>query len=137
MKKFIAIVFLFFATANISFGSQVDYQRIYRELDVPTFSYIHNIDPGQYAECQGNTWSPYPLFRLTSPLYFKTITIDPGYYTLTPREYRGNYYLLFKESGLVKYIVPVYEKSFVPEYFYEEHLPKAKLSFSQKCSKSL
>lgn len=131
MKKFIFIAFLFFTAGNASLGSQVDYQRIYRELEVPSFSYVHNIDPGQYFECKGSTWSPYPLFRLNAPLFFKSITIAPGYYTLTPRAYKGDYYILFKESGLVKYIVPVYEKSFVPEYFYEEHVPKPKLTFSQ------
>ena len=118
-------------TANAVFSKDFDYERVYRELEVPTFSYMHNIDPEQYFECQGYTWSPYPLFRLNTPLYFKSITIQPGYYNLTPREYKGNQYLLFKEAGIVRHIIPVYDKNFVPEYFYAENLPKAKLSISQ------
>lgn len=131
MKKILLIAVLLLSL-NPSFSSEIDYQRIYRELDVPMFSYVHNIDPGQYYDCKDNTWSPYPLFRLNSPLFFKSITIEPGYYQLTPREYKGSHYVLFKESGLVKYIIPVYNKDFVPEYFYESHLPQPKLTFSQK-----
>ena len=132
MKKFIFTLCLLCLTANTVSAKDFDYQQVYRELEMPNFSYIHNIDPEQYSENQGFTWSPYPLLRLTSPLYFKNISIEPGYYNLTPREYKGKHYMLFKESGLVKYIVPVYDKNFVPEYFYEENLPKARLTFGQK-----
>ena len=63
---------------------------------------------------------------------FKTITIEPGYYVLTPREYNGKWYMLFKEAGRIKYILPVYERDIVPVMFYEENLPKPKLSPTQK-----
>lgn len=132
MKKIIFTILIIFLSLNKSFAQDFDYMQIYRDLEVPNFSFVHNIDPGQYYEMKGMTWSPYPLFRLNSPLHFKSITIPPGYYNLTPREHKGSYYILFKESGLVRFIIPVYEKDFVPEYFYEEHLPKPKLSFTQK-----
>lgn len=132
MKRFILTVFLVFFCAKAGFCADFDYQKVYRELEGANFSYLHNIDPDQYFECKGYTWSPYPLFRLNSPLYFKNISIEPGYYNLTPRENQGRTYILFKQLGLVKYIIPVYKKDFVPEYFYEENLPKAKLTFGQK-----
>lgn len=115
-----------------AFCDDFDYQKTYRDLEMANFAYMHNIDPDQYFECKGFTWSPYPLFRLNSPLFFKNITIEPGYYNLTPREHDGKWFILFKESGLVKYIVPVYKKDFVPEFFYEENLPQPKLTFGQK-----
>lgn len=132
MKRFILIIFLMFFCVKPAFCTDFDYQKVYRDLDIANFSYMHDIDPDQYFECKGFSYSPYPLFRLNSPLFFKTITISPGYYNLTPREYKGKDYMLFKESGIVKYIIPVYKKDFVPETFYEENLPKPKLTFGQK-----
>ena len=65
-------------------------------------------------------------------MYFKDIIIEPGYYLLTPREHKGSWYILFKEQGKVKYIIPVYNREIVPFGFYDENLPKAKLTPSQK-----
>ena len=113
-------------------AAQTDYEQIYRELEKPDFSYVHNIDPGEMYDIQHTSWSPYPLFRLTSPLYFKDITIEPGYYLLTPRQHKGNWYILFKEQGQVKYIIPAYNREIVPMGFYDENLPKQKLTPSQK-----
>lgn len=132
MKKFILTAFLFFLGSNLGFCSDFDYQKVYRELETAGFSYQHNVDPMQYYDYKDTTWSPYPLLRLKSPLYFKTITLEPGYYQLTPREHNGKDYILVKEAGFVKYIIPAYKKDFVPEFFYEEHLPKPKLTFGQK-----
>lgn len=141
MKRFllttILIILALTSAGSKGFCGGIDYQRVYRELEMPTFSYVHNIDPDQYYDCKGFSWSPYPLFRLNSALFFKNITIAPGYYSLTPREYEGNWYILFKESGLVKYIVPVFNKDFVPEYFYETHLPKPRLTFGQKVKQNI
>ena len=77
----------------------IDIEKMYRDLPVPDFKYMHNIDPGEYQDTMYSTWSPYPLFRLTAPLFFKTIAIEPGYYLLTPREHDGAWYILFKEAG--------------------------------------
>ena len=109
-----------------------DYAQIYNSLEVPTFSYLHDIDPEQYYDLKDATWSVYPLLRLISPIYFKTITIEPGYYLLTPREHEGNWFILFKQNGVVKYIIPVYERDYTPEMFYDEHIPKPKYTFAQK-----
>lgn len=137
MKKIILTIFLVVFGINAAFSYEPDYRQIYMDLQVPTFSYIHGIDPGQYYDNKNSTWSPYPLFKLSSPIYFKTIAIPPGYYLLTPTTYKGDEYLLFKEVGLVKYIIPVYKKEIVPEGFYESHLRQPKLRFSQQIEKNI
>ena len=109
-----------------------NYPQIYNDLEVPTFSYLHNIDPDQFYDMKDTTWSTYPLLRLISPIYFKNITIEPGYYLLTPREQDGKWYMLFKQNGIVMHIIPVYERDYTPETFYDEHIPKPKLTPSQK-----
>ena len=109
-----------------------DYAAIYNSLEVPTFSYLHDIDPDQYYDMKDTSWSIYPLLRLISPIYFKNVTIEPGYYLLTPREQNGEWYMLFKQNGVVKHIIPVYDRDYTPEMFYDEHIPKPKLTTSQK-----
>lgn len=131
MKKWFVILGLIIACTAAN-AKDVDYQQIYRDMEAPTLKFIHDIDPGEYYDTRNSTWSPYPLFRLTSPLYFKDIEIQPGYYLLTPREHDGNWYILFKEAGKVKYIIPVYDREIVPVMFYDDNLPKAKLAPSQK-----
>ena len=93
---------------------------------------IHNVDPDQYYDMKDTTWSVYPLLRLNSPIYFKTITVEPGYYLLTPREHDGDWFILFKQNGEVKYIIPVYDRDYTPEMFYDEHIPKPKYTWGQK-----
>lgn len=109
-----------------------DYAQIYNDLEVPSFSYLHDIDPDQYYDMKDTSWSVYPLLRLNSPLYFKNITIEPGYYLLTPREHNGDWFMLFKQNGVVKHIVPVIERDYTPETFYDEHIPKPKYTTAQK-----
>ena len=110
------------------YTGDVDVEQMYRDMPVPTLKYIHDIDPGEYQDTRYSTWSPYPLFRMTAPLYFKTIAIEPGYYLLTPREHDGNWYILFKEAGKIKYIVPCYKKEMVPADFYKNNLPQIKMT---------
>lgn len=136
MKRIVLILFLLFLSLNKSFAYEEDYRQIYIDMEVPTFSYVHGIDPGQYYDNKDAAYSVYPLFRLTAPIYFKTITIQPGYYALTPTEHKGSSYLLFKDNGLIKYTVPVYKKELVPEGFYESHLPQPKLTWMQRRSKA-
>lgn len=109
-----------------------NYADIYNNLPEPDFSYLHDIDPEQYYDMKDATWSPYPLIRLNSPIYFKSITVEPGYYLLTPREHEGEWFILFKQNGVVKYIIPVYERDYTPEMLYDEHIPKPKLTTAQK-----
>lgn len=117
--------------AEDEYIDDIDVEDMYRKLPVPDFKYVHNVDPGEYQDTMYSTWSPYPLFRLTSPLYFKTITIEPGYYLLTPREHEGNWYMLFKQAGRIKYIIPCYKKEMVPYGFYKNNLPQIKMTVPQ------
>lgn len=112
--------------------SQEEYQQIYRDLEVPTFRFHHDVDPDQYYDLKDAAWSPYPLMRLNSPIYFKSITIMPGYYLLTPRQYKGDWYILFKEAGKVKYIIPVFERNYTEAMYYETHLKEVDMKKSQR-----
>lgn len=109
-----------------------NYAKIYNDLEPADFAYMHDIDPDQYYDMKDATWAPYPLLRLNSYIYFKNIAVEPGYYLITPREHDGKWYMLFKQNGKVAYIIPVYERGLVPEMFYETHIPKPKLTRSQK-----
>lgn len=131
MKKLVVLFGILMFSLSVC-AKEVDHEQIYRDLEVPTHKYVHNIDPGEYYDTQNSTWTPYPLFRLTAPLYFKTIAIEPGYYLLTPREHKGDWYMLFKEGGKIKYIVPIYDREVVPLMFYDENLPKPQLTPTQK-----
>lgn len=131
MKRLLLILTLLLFGLS-SYADETNYEQLYRELEPANFSYVHDIDPGEMYDTEHTSWSPYPLFRLTSPLYFKKTTIEPGYYLLTPREHKGNWYILFKEAGRVKYIIPAYNREMVPFGFYDANLPKAKLTPSQK-----
>ena len=131
MKHVIITLILIIFGLNV-LAEETNFEQIYRDLEPADFSYVHDIDPGETYDVQNTSWSPYPLFRLTAPLFFKNTIIEPGYYLLTPREQNGNWYILFKEAGKVKYIIPVYNKELVPMGFYDDNLPKQKLTPSQK-----
>ena len=120
------------ASKTVEVKPTKNYSEIYNNLELAKHSYLHNIDPDQYYDMKDATWAPYPLLRLNSYIYFKDIAIEPGYYLLTPREYKGKWYLLFKQNGKVSHIIPVYERDITPEGFYERHLPQPKLTKAQK-----
>ena len=109
-----------------------NYSEIYNNLEPANFSYLHNIDPDQFYDMKDTAWSVYPLLRLNSAIYFKNQTIEPGYYLLTPREHKGKWYMLFKQNGQVIHIIPVYDRDYTPEKFYDKHIPKPKLKPAQK-----
>ena len=109
-----------------------DYAEIYNNLEPAKHSYMHDIDPDQFYDMKDTAWAPYPLLRLNSYIYFKDRAIEPGYYLLTPREHKDKWYLLFKQNGKVVHIIPIYERDITPEFFYEKHLPKPKLTRAQK-----
>ena len=134
MKRLLYLLLISFVLFSIPANAETDedYIEIYNNLMPAKFSFIHGIDPDQYYDMQSYAYTPYPLFRLNSPLYFKGTTIEPGYYLLTPREHDGDWYILFKENGKIKYYIPVYNRDIVPLGFYETHLPKPKLTFTQK-----
>lgn len=120
------------ADTNKTIGTKKDYVQLYNDLEPADFAYMHDIDPDQYYDIKDTTWAPYPLLRLNSYIYFKNQAIEPGYYLITPREHKGKWYMLFKQNGKVSHIIPVYERQMIAEDFYDTHLPKPKLTPSQK-----
>ena len=40
--------------------------------------------------------------------------------------------MLFKQNGQVVHIIPVYDRDYTPESFYDRHIPKPKLTKTQK-----
>lgn len=131
MKKIFIVLFVVLF-GSFALSKDVDYEQVYRDLQVPQHSYIHDIDPEETYDMNKAAWSPYPLLRLTAPIFFKNVTVQPGYYLLTPREHKGEWYMLFKEAGKIKYIIPVYDRDLVPEMFYDENIPKQKMTWSQR-----
>lgn len=103
MKKIIILSLLLLGLN--AHAKNVDYENVYRTLEVPTHSYVHNVDPGEFYDTQSSTWSPYPLFRIASPIFFKTIAIEPGYYALTPQRAQWQLVLYSKKPGKIKYII--------------------------------
>lgn len=110
-----------------SYGEE-DFQKIYDELEPANFEYIFGIDPYQAEEYTKYMFSPYPLLRTGVNFIFKETIIPPGYYLLTPRKYEGRTYVLFKEQGRVKYMIPAYNVDLTTEEFYDENIPKPKMS---------
>ncbi len=132
---FIYIFFIAGAIAqneNISRINTDNYDEIYENIQEPDFKYIFGIDPKQTDEYQRYMFSPYPLFRTGVNLIFKSQTITPGYYLLTPREKNGKTYILFKDNGKVKYTIPIYKEELVPPNFYNEKLERKKPNAYEK-----
>ena len=134
-KNILAVLFLM--CLNLQAMADTDYAKLYESAQVPDFELVHNLDPYQNEDYQKYAWSPFPLFRLSSDVYFKNQTIPAGYYILTPRTIKGREYIFFKEAGLVKYIIPVVKKEMVPVDFYHSNLPTPKLTKWQKFTKSV
>ncbi len=98
-----------------------DYIKAYKNLKPVKVEFIHDEDPDEYYETQKIYFSPYPLIRLTQKLYYLDKIIEPGFYLLTPREYGGQRCVLFKQTGKIKYIVPIFEyKTIIPEFEYQK-----------------
>ena len=107
MNKILFIFILVFILENSCFAK--DYAKIFSDLPNIKVEYIESEDPDEYYDVKDYYFSPYPLLRLTRPMYVCDLTIQPGFYLLTPREYNGHKVILFKDNGKVKYVVPVYE----------------------------
>jgi len=112
------LLFSLFFNVNFALSKTYDYDEVYSKLEEADFEYIFGLDPHQADDYTKYMFSPYPLFRSGVNLIFKTKTIPPGYYLLTPREKNGKTYILFKENGRVSYTIPVYDEDIVPETFY-------------------
>ncbi len=128
----ICLFFSVFVLFNQKASAQDDFDTIYENLEEAPFEYIFGIDPYQSDEYTKYIYSPYPLFRSGVNLIFKSKKIPPGYYLLTPREKEGKTYILFKENGKISYVVPVYKTQNVYEGFYEDKIPQAQLTLTQK-----
>ncbi len=113
-------------------GEKETYDEIYEKLLPADFEYIFGIDPYQAEDYTKYMYSPYPLFRVGVPFIFKDIKIEPGYYILTPRKKGGRTYVLFKEQGRVKYLIPVYDVDVVDPLFYNQYIPERKKGFWEK-----
>lgn len=135
MKRFLLFLFLIFSSVSCVFAS-TDYASLYEQAKTPDFELVFNIDPYQNEDYQKYAYAPYPLFRLSSDVYFKKQTIPAGYYILTPREMKGQEYIFFKEAGKVKYIIPVVKKELVPIDFYHNNLPTPKYTKWQSFCKN-
>ncbi len=128
----ICLFFSVFVLFNQKANAQDDFDTIYENLEEAPFEYIFGIDPYQSDEYTKYIYSPYPLFRSGVNLIFKSKKIPPGYYLLTPREKEGKTYILFKENGKISYVIPVYKTQNVYEGFYEDKIPQAQLTLTQK-----
>lgn len=133
----LSVLFLFCAGIPAFSGEKETYEEIYQKLEMADFEYIFGIDPYQAEDYTKYMYSPYPLFRVGVPFIFKEIKIDPGYYILTPRKKGGRTYVLFKEQGRVKYLIPVYNIDLVSPTFYDQYIPERKKTVWQKiCEKT-
>lgn len=117
--------------------ADIDYDELYNNANSTPPKLMHNIDPFQDEDYLKYAWSPYPLFRTSSTLYFRDLTISPGYYTLAPRKLKGTDYIFFKELGKVSFIIPVAKKEMTPVGFYEKYVPTPKLTKWGKIRKDL
>ena len=131
MKKLL-LALLILASSQMQFAYCADNDSLY-EAAQPFESKLYNdVDPYQDEDTIKYSWSPYPLFRTSTDLYFKDITIPPGYYLLTPRNLKGRDFVLFKQNGKVEFIIPAVKKEATPINFYDANVPKIKLNGWQK-----
>lgn len=135
MKK-IFIIFTILLLAQSAFAAK-NYEKMYNETEVPQIKLMHDLDPYQDEDYFNYAWSPYPLFRTATTLYFKDITIPPGYYLLAARNIKNKDYIFFKANGKVKYIIPVAETELVLEESYKGKIPEKKLNKAQKTKKKI
>lgn len=138
MKRFFYILILLLFCTSV-YAKEADYISLYNSLEKPDFQLVHNLDPYQNDDYYKYAWSPYPLFRSISTLYFKELVIKPGYYLLTPRKIKGRHYVFFKQNGQVKFVIPVAKKEIIDPIFYVNRVPKPKETkwqkFKGKCSR--
>ncbi|GBF23501.1 hypothetical protein tpqmel_0905, partial [Candidatus Gastranaerophilus sp. (ex Termes propinquus)] len=132
MKRVLLIFIVALLALHSAAFAREDYEKIYEELQNANFEYVFGIDPWQSEDYTKYIFSPYPLLRTSVYFRLKEILIPPGYYLLTPREREGKDWVLFKESGRVRFIVPVFKTELVEPLFYEKHVPTPKKTKGQK-----
>ncbi len=112
MKKFLLILAVFFILFQINIPAIAEdsqYDEVYYNLAVPEITFENDVDPYEAEDNSQFHVSPYPLLRVSSTLVFKDIKIPANYYLISPRKINDSYYVLFKQGGKVKYIIPIYE----------------------------
>lgn len=131
MKKTILLLILLISGQLISFGANFHSLEVPSELvnistthpksqtekietiynkQIPCdIKFENDLDPYEQQDNYSYGMSPYPLIRTVMNLYAQKTTIPPGYYLLTPRKINGRTYMLFKQTGKVLFIVPVFE----------------------------
>ena len=134
MKKFLCLLIIIFTILPFCQNAvaEPDYEILYPNAEEADFRFMHDIDPYQDEDNFKYAWSPYLLFRTSSVFTFKSSTIPPGYYLLTPRQHNGKHWILFKQQGKVLYTIPVLRTEVVAPGFYKTHVPKPKKSGWQK-----
>ena len=131
MKRlFIYLTLILLSMSNLAYCE--DYDSMYDAAQPFSSRLFNDIDPFEDEDAIKYAYSPYPLFRTSAFLYFKDFSIEPGYYSLVPRKLKGEYYVLFKQGGKVKFIIPVVKKESTPIHFYEANVPKVHQTKMQK-----
>ena len=131
MKKIFLLSFLLILIQNICIA-ELDYESLYNKAEPFSSKLYNDVDPYEDEDALKYAWSPYPLFRSAANLYFKDFKIEPGYYILTPRNLKGKDYVLFKQNGKVKFIIPSAITEKTPLNFYEANTPQIKKTKWQK-----
>ncbi len=127
------IVFIFSVQAVFA----EDYESLYNNAEPLGTTLYNDIDPFEDEDSLKYAYNPYPLFRTSAYLYFKDMTIAPGYYSITPRKLKGKDYILFKQGGKVKFIIPAAKKEMTPLNFYKANIPERKKTKWQKFSSAV
>ena len=136
MKNFCLLFFTFLFLSVTSAFAEIDWIELYDNSKPFESKLMNNIDPFQDQDTVNYAYTPYPLFRTSVYLYYKNMRIDSGYYQLTPRKMNGNYYILFKTNGRVKFIIPVVKREVVSSSFYRKYMPNPKLTMGQTIAKN-
>lgn len=134
MKKilFTLIACYFFVSPVFAMGEQMDYDKIYNNLPEIQNIFYNGEDPDEIGDYKNFYRSPYPLIRTWSDMYCKKLNVSPGYYLLTPRFINGQEVVLFKQRGVVKYVIPAYEVQTInPDLVYPK-IPETKYRWYQK-----
>lgn len=131
MKKVLLLLFTFLFFVSGAFSAE-DYNAMYENAGLFGSRLYNDIDPYEDEDNIKYAYSPYPLFRIAADLYFKEYMISSGYYSLAPRTLKGRDYVLFKQGGKVKFIIPAVKKEMTPPDFYSADIPRRKKSLWQK-----
>lgn len=137
MKKTLITMTILLGLSSASFAANYDYYNLYNMAEENTTKFMHNVDPYQDEDYHRYAWSPYPLFRTSSYLYFKSITVEPGYYLITPRKINEKTFIFFKDNGKIKYVIPVVKTERTPIDFYKTKVPMPKKTKWDKFSQGI